>query len=81
MAKLADRLPLPGASEVQRFADENSPRVRYHQWLQWLLDDQLRKASADLPLMHDLPIGVDPGGADAWAWQDALAEGVSVVSA
>src|SRR2546426_10684372 len=25
--------------------------------------------------MQDLPIGVDPGGADAWAWQDALATG------
>ena len=68
----------PGASDVQRFADENAARVRYHQWLQWLLDDQLRRASADLPLMYDLPIGVDPGGADAWAWQDVLAQGVSV---
>jgi 4-alpha-glucanotransferase len=29
-------------------------------------------------VIHDLPIGVDPGGADAWAWQDSLARGVSV---
>jgi 4-alpha-glucanotransferase len=28
--------------------------------------------------MQDLPIGVDPDGADAWAWQDALATGASV---
>jgi 4-alpha-glucanotransferase len=28
--------------------------------------------------MQDLPIGVDPGGADAWAWQDLLAQGVTV---
>src|SRR5438445_13643607 len=28
--------------------------------------------------MQDLPIGVAPDGADAWAWQDALAEGTSV---
>ena len=61
----------PGGSEVQRFTSDNLARVRYHQWLQWLLDEQLRaQASAELPLMHDLPIGVDPGGADAWAWQD-----------
>jgi 4-alpha-glucanotransferase len=29
-------------------------------------------------VMQDLPIGVDPGGADAWAWQDVFAKGVSV---
>ena len=23
--------------------------------------------------MQDLPIGIDPDGADAWAWQDVLA--------
>jgi 4-alpha-glucanotransferase len=28
--------------------------------------------------MQDLPIGVDPDGADAWAWQDSLATGASV---
>jgi 4-alpha-glucanotransferase len=28
--------------------------------------------------MQDLPIGVDPDGADAWAWQDFFAEGVTV---
>jgi 4-alpha-glucanotransferase len=28
--------------------------------------------------MHDLPIGVDPGGADAWAWQDVLAMDATV---
>src|SRR2546426_7522097 len=28
--------------------------------------------------MQDLPIGVDPGGADAWAWQDALTTDASV---
>jgi 4-alpha-glucanotransferase len=29
-------------------------------------------------IMQDLPIGVDPGGADAWLWQDILAKEVSV---
>ena len=28
--------------------------------------------------MQDLPIGVDPDGADAWTWQDMLATGASV---
>jgi 4-alpha-glucanotransferase len=31
-----------------------------------------------MAIVQDLPIGVDPDGADAWAWQDLLAEGVSV---
>src|SRR4029077_20915295 len=28
--------------------------------------------------MQDLPIGVDPDGADAWAWQDVFANDVTV---
>ena len=48
--------------------------------LQWLLDEQLRRAAAEIPLMQDLPIGVDPDGADAWAWQDVFAGTVAVGS-
>lgn len=63
---------------VARFALERSERVRFHQWLQWLLDQQVARVAAQVPLMQDLPIGVDPNGADAWVWQDVLADGVSV---
>jgi 4-alpha-glucanotransferase len=52
--------------------------VRFYQWVQWLLDEQLARATADIPLMQDLPIGVDPEGADAWAWQDVFARGVTI---
>jgi 4-alpha-glucanotransferase len=31
-----------------------------------------------MTVIQDLPIGVAGGGADAWTWQDVLAEGVSV---
>jgi 4-alpha-glucanotransferase len=68
----------PDAPAVARFAAERSERVRFQQWLQWLLDRQLAQAAAELPLMQDLPIGVDPDGADAWAWQDVLAVDVTV---
>jgi 4-alpha-glucanotransferase len=54
--------------------------VRFYQWVQWLCDQQLAKAAAEIPLMQDLPIGVDPDGADAWAWQDVFAGGVTVGS-
>jgi len=68
----------PDAPVVATFAAERADRVRFHQWLQWLLDAQLARAAAELPVMQDLPIGVDPNGADAWAWQDVLATDVTV---
>jgi 4-alpha-glucanotransferase len=68
----------PDAPDVAAFAAEHADRVRFHQWLQWCLDRQLARASAETPVMQDLPIGVDPDGADAWAWQDALAVGATV---
>jgi 4-alpha-glucanotransferase len=63
----------PDSPAVARFRKEQAERIRFHQWCQWLLDGQLGRASAALRMMQDLPIGVDPGGADAWAWQDVLA--------
>jgi 4-alpha-glucanotransferase len=46
--------------------------------LQWILDVQLANCANHLQLMQDLPIGVDPDGADAWAWQDVFAQGIGV---
>jgi 4-alpha-glucanotransferase len=68
----------PGAPAVVRVAAQQAGRVAFHAWLQWLLDEQLAQASRACTLMHDLPIGFDPGGADAWAWQDVVADGISV---
>jgi 4-alpha-glucanotransferase len=68
----------PGGPAVARFAAAALDRVRFHQWLQWRLDAQLARASAEVRIMQDLPVGVDPDGADAWAWQDALAAGATV---
>ncbi|MFA9430047.1 4-alpha-glucanotransferase [Egicoccus sp. AB-alg2] len=68
----------PASEAVASFAKEHADRIRFHCWLQWLCDEQLRYAGAPLALLGDLPIGADPDGADAWAWQDVLATGVSV---
>lgn len=68
----------PDSPAVLRFIQEASQRLRFHQWLQWHLDRQLAAAAAVLPLVTDLPIGVSPGGADAWQWQDVLAKGATV---
>jgi 4-alpha-glucanotransferase len=62
----------PGTPAVARFVADHADRVEFHRWLQWLLDLQLEAASRQIRLMQDLPIGVDPDGADAWAWQDVL---------
>lgn len=66
------------ATAVPLVRHEHGDRWRYHQWLQWLCRRQLDAASAPLMLMQDLPIGVDPGGMDAWAWQDLMALDVTV---
>ena len=70
----------PQSSSVARFAADHADRVQFYQWVQWLLDQQLANAAGEISLMQDLPIGVDPDGADAWAWQDVFAEGVGVGS-
>jgi 4-alpha-glucanotransferase len=62
------------ASSEPAFAD----RIEFHRWVQYQIDRQLRRAAAALPVMQDLPIGFDAGGADGWAFQDVLANGISV---
>lgn len=57
---------------------EGARRIRYHQWLQWHLDTQLRRASEATDVMADLAIGVDPGGADAWLWQETFASTIRI---
>jgi len=66
------------SSSVRRYAEQHVDRIRFHQWLQWLLHEQFRRAAAALPVIQDLPVGVDPGGADAWSWRHLLAPGMSI---
>jgi 4-alpha-glucanotransferase len=68
----------PESLAVAHFATQRRDRVRFYQWVQWLLDTQLAQATTTLPVMQDLPIGCDPDGADAWTWQDLLATEVTV---
>jgi 4-alpha-glucanotransferase len=68
----------PASPAVARFAAEQAEDVAFHAWLQWLLDEQLERAGRALRLVSDLAIGFDGEGADAWAWQDVLAQGVTV---
>jgi 4-alpha-glucanotransferase len=73
----------PDSPEVAAARRELAPRVAFHAWLQELCERQLtdaREAAAGMSvgIVHDLPVGVDPGGADAWALQDVFASQVTV---
>lgn len=79
-----DGLSHPASPAVAEFAVKRADAVDFHRWLQWQLDDQLAAAQStavrsgmELGVMHDLAVGVDPNGADAWALQDVLALGVT----
>ena len=68
----------PDGPAVRRTAVDDPDRVSFHAWVQWCLDRQVATASAPLRRIADMPVGVDPGGFDAWDWQDQLAMGASI---
>jgi 4-alpha-glucanotransferase len=65
----------PDGPGVARVPEE---RVRFHQWLQWLVDEQLAAANDELPVMQDMAVGCDPAGADCWLWQETFCPGARV---
>jgi 4-alpha-glucanotransferase len=68
----------PHGPQVRRFQRAHAKRVRFHTWLQWLMDEQLQRAGREIALVGDLAVGADFGGADAWMWQDLFASGMDV---
>jgi 4-alpha-glucanotransferase len=68
----------PDGADVAGFRASEAARIRFHAWTQWLIDGQLARASREIAIVHDLPIGLDIAGADAWCWQDLMARDVSV---
>lgn len=64
---------------------ELAPRIAFHAWVQQRCEEQLgavQRAATDsgmaLGVLHDLAVGVDADGADAWALADVLAGAASV---
>ncbi|MGW3990880.1 4-alpha-glucanotransferase [Streptomyces sp. NPDC004830] len=75
----------PRSAETERARNGLLDRVEFWSRLAWLTDEQLRAAQragreAGMPvgIVHDLAVGVHPGGADAWAQQEHFAAGMSV---
>jgi 4-alpha-glucanotransferase len=73
-----DQLRHPANRGVEEFRAAHRSRVRFHQWLQWLLEEQLAAAAGAVGLIHDLAIGARPDGADTWIWQDQYAHDMRV---
>ncbi|BFO21575.1 hypothetical protein SHKM778_79630 [Streptomyces sp. KM77-8] len=80
-----DGLRDPRSDRTARARRELAHRVDFHSWLVWLTDTQLtaaqraaREAGMPVGIVHDLAVGVHPGGADAWAQREYFAAGMSV---
>src|SRR5690606_26772626 len=70
---------------VARERRELADRIDFYVWLQWVADEQLaaaqreaRTAGMGLGVMHDLAVGVHPGGADTWTAPEVFAHGIGV---
>lgn len=75
----------PEGPAVARLAEQLADRVALHAWLQLCCEEQLAAAQAaalgsgmPIGILHDLAVGSDPGGADAWALPDLRAADVSI---
>lgn len=60
-------------------------RIDFWAWLQWVMDEQLKRAQEEarmagmrIGISHDLAVGVHPCGADVWMLPDAFAQGIGV---
>jgi 4-alpha-glucanotransferase len=80
-----EALRVVGGPAVAAARRELAPRVAFHAWVQQRCAEQLsavrdatRQAGMALGVLHDLAVGVDAEGADAWALSDVLANGVRV---
>ncbi len=75
----------PFSKEVQDFRQSHWDKILFYKYLQWQLETQLQAAQdlacsrgASVGLYHDLATGIDPSGADQWAYGDFFVGGVKV---
>jgi 4-alpha-glucanotransferase len=84
-ARWPDGLRDPRTGDVDAWARAHEDDVGFHAWLQLqcarqLTDAQRRATTAGMRLgvIHDLAVGVDPGGADVWSLPDEFARTMSI---
>lgn len=71
--------------EVAAFADEHPDEVRFHQWLQWIAQEQVSEAQRaaedagmSVGVINDLAVGVHKASAETWMMPDVFAQGMNV---
>ncbi len=69
----------PGQS-IREYAKRHRKRVRFFQYIQWVASEQLHEIrqmaeqlAMPIGLYHDLALGADRNGAEAWIYQSVLA--------
>ena len=69
----------PNGNAVIAFKKGNVKKVLYYIYIQWLIDDQVRKISTHckkagmkIGIYHDLAVGAVAGGSDAWNYQKII---------
>lgn len=76
----------PDSPAVAAFALTHARQIEFHQYVQWVLDEQLaavqRKAREKglIGLYHDLALATDRCGADLWAYRPLYVDGCRVGS-
>jgi len=67
---------------VREYAKRHRKRIRFFQYIQWVASEQLNEVrrtaeqqAMPIGLYHDLALGADRNGAEAWVYQSVLALG------
>ncbi|MBI4767573.1 MAG: 4-alpha-glucanotransferase [Deltaproteobacteria bacterium] len=75
----------PCSPEVKTFAKEHWQEILFEKYLQWQVEAQLSavqdlalNSGSEIGLYHDLALGIDPWGADSWAWREFTISGIKV---
>lgn len=75
----------PRAAAVSSWARDHDALIAFHCWLQLQCvrqlsgaQDRATAAGMTIGVIHDLAVGVDPGGADVWALPDEFARSMRV---
>jgi len=75
----------PDSPAVKRVATRSLSRIQFFQYVEWQCRLQLasvqaaaKRAGMAIGLYKDMAVGIDPHGADAWAFQDQLVSDASI---
>ncbi|MGH7125634.1 MAG: 4-alpha-glucanotransferase, partial [Stellaceae bacterium] len=75
----------PTPDVLAEFESANLERIEFHEYLQWLVDQQLDRVRATarslrmgIGLYQDLAVGIDGGGAEVWEAREVFGAGMSV---